>query len=708
MALAAIGLWGASVADAESPLAESDRIPAPTARPAAHDWPLHGRDASEQRFSPLDAINRETVERLGLAWTFELGSKRGIEATPIMVDGVLYVTSTWSVVFALDARDGSLLWRFDPAVDRAKGRDACCDVVNRGVAVSQGRVFVGALDGRLIALDAKSGEKVWETWTVDRTLPYTITGAPRVVKGKVVIGNGGAEFGVRGYVSAYDAETGKRVWRFYTVPASHAGPHEHPELADAAKTWSPDSLWETGLGGTAWDSMAYDRALDLLYVGVGNASVYERERRSPGGGDNLFVASILALRPDTGELVWHYQTTPGDSWDYTATQHMILADLELGGRTRQVLLQAPKNGFFYVLDRATGELLSAENYVPVSWATHVDLETGRPKERAAALWSEGRAVVTPAVQGGHSWHPMSFHPETGLVYLPVQNLAYIFEPDPAFEFQTGSGSFNTAEDLATIMAEVEGHEHMNLAFCEPTELVAWDPRRQRAAWRLPSQAGVPGGTLATGGGLVFQGDGGGFFRAFDAVTGEKRFEADVGTGIMAPPVTYALDGTQYIAVLSGLGGSQGGHNTTLRNQNRGRVLVWALGGKAPVPRALPRPTPTIEAPKLEVSSKQLDRGRARYAKHCLRCHGVGARSSGLYPDLRHASGAVWESWDDIVLQGTRTGGGMASFSDVLDTAASHDIRAYVASRAHASPSLAQQATRWFAENGCVPASWIVD
>ncbi|MDX1650302.1 MAG: PQQ-binding-like beta-propeller repeat protein, partial [Myxococcota bacterium] len=330
-------------------------------------WLAHGRTWSEQRYSPLAAIHEGNVGRLRPAWVVPLGTTRGVEATPIVVDGVLYTTLPWSVVLALDAATGRELWRHDPEVPKAFGRHACCDVVNRGVAVYRGRVYVGTIDGRLVALEAATGEPVWEVQTTDRTKPYTITGAPRVAKGLVFIGNGGAEFGVRGYVSAYDADTGDLRWRFYTVPGPPGTPPEHPEMARAAATWPEDAMWEAGLGGTVWDSMAYDPELDLLYVGVGNASVYDRARRSPGGGDNLFLASILALRPDTGRLVWHYQTVPGENWDYTATQQMILADLEIDGRTRKVLMQAPKNGFFYVLDRATGELLSAEPYVSVHW-----------------------------------------------------------------------------------------------------------------------------------------------------------------------------------------------------------------------------------------------------------------------------------------------------------------------------------------------------
>lgn len=310
-------------------------------------WLSYDRTWAQQRFSPLTQISTENVQQLGLAWSIDLDNSRGLEATPLYHEGVLYTSLSWSRVMAVDADSGEILWSFDPGVDKAKGRSACCDAVNRGVALWQGKVYVGTLDGRLIALDAKTGKPLWTQQTTDDSQPYTITGAPRVLKDLVLIGNGGAEFGVRGYFSAYDAATGALRWRFYTVPANPAdGPQDSPALEAALKTWSDQTRWDLGGGGTAWDSMAYDAELNLLYVGTGNGSPWNREVRSPGGGDNLYLSSILALRPETGELVWHYQTTPGDSWDYTATQQLTLAELEIDGKPRQVIMQAPKNGFF--------------------------------------------------------------------------------------------------------------------------------------------------------------------------------------------------------------------------------------------------------------------------------------------------------------------------------------------------------------------------
>ncbi len=673
---------------------------------AAGDWPLHGLTEREERFSPLAQIRRENVGELGLAWSYAPGTTRGLEATPIVVAGVLYATSSWSVVFALDAATGRELWRYDPEVSRAVGRDACCDVVNRGIAVWRSRVYLGALDGRLIALDAATGRLLWQVQTVDRTRPYTITSAPRVVKGKVILGNSGADFGVRGYVSAYDAQTGELAWRFYTVPASKRGPHEHPELARAAESWPADALFESGLGGTVWDAIAYDAELDLLYVGTGNSSVYDRHLRSPGGGDNLFLSSILALRPDTGRLVWHYQTTPAESWDYTATQQLLLADLELGGRVRKLLMQAPKNGFFYVLDRATGELLSADAYAQVSWAKRIDLATGRPVLRPEADWHLAPATVAPGVMGAHSWHPMAWSPRTGLVYIPSIEIAYRFYPEPDFRFRRGH--FNSAEDFGAMSAAFEGFESAKFATCAPTRLVAWDPVARRKRWEVKRQTPIPAGVLATAGDLVFQGDDAGGLAAYDARNGELVFQSGPGIGIMAAPISYAIGGRQYIAVLAGVGGSAGTHYTAFDHVNQGQLLAFALGGSAALPVLAPRPAGVVEAPELAASAERVSRGRELYARHCMRCHGMGAHSSGLYPDLRFASREVHASWNDIVLGGLRAGGGMASFADVLDAEGAVAIHAYVSARARHEPTALERSAAWAAERACVPASWITD
>ncbi|HYC54130.1 MAG TPA: PQQ-dependent dehydrogenase, methanol/ethanol family [Candidatus Binatia bacterium] len=677
------------------------RIAAADSEPG--QWLAHGRTFAEQRYSPLAKIDKATVAGLELAWTYDAGTTRGNETTPLVIDGVLYATGAWSKVYALDAATGNPLWTYDPRVPGAKARDACCDVVNRGLAAWKGRLYLGALDGRLICLDAATGKMIWEVQTTDTARPYTITGAPRVVKDKVIIGNGGAEFGVRGYFSAYDADTGAMLWRFYTVPASKNGPFEHPELEVAARSWSDTSLWDSGLGGTVWDSMSYDAELDLLYVGVGNASIYNREQRSPGGGDNLFVASILAVDPDDGRMAWYYQTTPGEAWDYTATQHMILADIAIGGAARKVLLQAPKNGFFYVLDRKTGELISAAPYIDISWATGIDMKTGRPIERAEAGWDKGRSLVTPGIPGGHNWHPMAYSRQSGLVYIPTFESVYAYLPDAKYKYALGN--FNTAEDLPSVSAEVEGFEEL-ARYNVGTHLTAWDPVTNSQAWRVDHGHGIPAGVLATAGGLVFQGRTSGMFAAYDAASGDLLWEREAGTGIMAPPVTYEAGGEQYVAVMTGLGGSAGGHYTRVPAPNTGRIVAYKIGGSAALPASAPAPERTITAPVVEASAEQIDRGRALYSMHCARCHGVGTISSGLYPDLRFSAAEIYTVWNAIVLGGVFSGKGMASFADVLSEQDAHDIRAYVASRARHEPGWLEWIAASLAGKLHVPSRWL--
>lgn len=667
------------------------------------DWPLHGRTHDEQRFSPLTDINVDTIGRLGLAWQFATGNTRGMEATPIVIDGVMYISTAWSRVMALNAVTGELIWQYDPMVPGEKGRDACCDVVNRGVAVSGEQVFLGALDGRLIALNRHSGQVNWSVQTTDTDKPYTITGAPRVVKGKVIIGNGGAEFGVRGYFGAYDAATGKQLWRFYTVPSEdEAEDEQQPSLQIARRTWSPESMWETGLGGTVWDSFAYDPELDLLYVGVGNASQYNRATRSPGGGDNLFVSSILAVDPDDGRLAWHYQTTPADAWDYTATQHMILAEIDHLGERRKVIMQAPKNGFFYVLDRATGELLSARNYVPTNWASHVDLESGRPVETDVADWSTEQRMITPAIFGGHNWHPMSFSPDTGYVYIPTIHNVYPLQADADYEYNPNT--FNTGEDYAALVREMPPFQPR---FCSPTRLTAWDPIGQTVAWEVPFSSAVPAGILATAGGLVFQGTTDGELVAYEAASGDRVWGQKTNVGIMAPPVSYRVNGEQYVAVVAGIGGAQGTHGAMLENRNTGHVFAFKLGGAATPPAPEVRPT-AVNVDESLLDEATIEHGRDLYAVHCLRCHGAGARSSGVFPDLRHSSAEVHQIWPQIVLDGVFAARGMASFAESLDKADVQAVHSYVISEALRSQTFTGRMMQRLGDAVCIPASWLAD
>jgi PQQ-dependent dehydrogenase (methanol/ethanol family) len=642
-------------------------------------WLSHGRTYAEQRHSPLDQIDASNVDQLGLAWSFDLMSNRGVESTPLVADGTMYVTAPWSLLYALDARTGKRLWTYDPGVPRDLARDICCGVVNRGAALYGDKVFLGTLDGRLIALARATGEVVWSVDTREPGWPYSITGAPRVVEGRVVIGNAGADLGARGYVSAYDAETGELDWRTYTVPGDPALGFESAAMERAAETWNGE-WWKAGGGGTVWDALAYDPELRLLYVGTGNGTPHARWLRSPGGGDNLYLSSILALRPETGELVWHYQTTPGDTWDYTATQHILLADLEIDGRSRKVLMQAPKNGFFFVIDRETGEFISAEAFAAVTWASHVD-DQGRPVETDTDF-REVAKFVRPSPYGAHSWPPMSFHPETGLVYLPVRDMGSIFKMNPDWDYRPGT--WNTGMDMAVFEGFGSDADYERWE----AYLLAWDPVAQKEVWRVPHITAFNGGTLSTGRDLLFEGSADGRFVAYRATTGERLWESPVGTGVMAAPITYEVDGEQYVAVAAGWGASfaMSGGEAALKAKVRGgaRVLAWKLDGNAPIPPGRPPLGPVPEpAYELESTAAERRRGMLLYQEHCGVCHGPGAIGGGSgVPDLRYASASTHETFSRILLEGLREPGGMPRFDDFLDPADVRAIQAWILEQAH--------------------------
>jgi len=675
------------------------------------DWHSHGRDAFEQRFSPLQQINTATVKNLGLAFALPTESTRGLEATPLYESGVLYFSLDWSRVWAVDVRSQKVLWKYDPKVPGVFGRKACCDVVNRGVALDGDRVFVGTLDGFLIALDKATGNEIWRVKTTPESGVYAITGAPRITKGKVIIGNGGAEFGVRGYVSAYDATTGALAWRFYTVPDGRNAQQETPALEKALSTWSKDSNWESGGGGTVWDSMAYDPELDLLYVGVGNGAPWQRDIRSPGRGDNLYLSSILALRPDTGELVWHYQTTPADSWDYTATQHIMLADMAWNGKPRKLLMQAPKNGFYYVLDRATGELLGAKNYVEVNWASGVDLKTGRPVETGKADWQHDLRIVKPANVGGHNWQPMALNPQQGLVYIPAIDNVQGFMPEPAYKFQPNAWNVTLDMEALTDMAL----DIPMLPMCSQGKLIAWDVAQQKSRWEINHPGIWNGGVLATAGNLVFQGTQDGLFRAYDATSGTMLWEYKTDIGVIAAPISFEMDNTQYIALLVGYGGA--GPLLALDYDklgamdyvNDGRLLVFKLGGDAaplPVKKRAALKMPADGVVSIKKSEQQYRAGAKKYMRYCAGCHGVRGKSGGLVPDLRAASFETHQQWDAILLGGLRHEKGMAGFGDLLSLEDSHAIEAYIIEEALLQQTPLQQAGNWVKHRTCLPY-WLV-
>ncbi len=652
------------------------------------DWLSVGRTYDEQRFSPLTKVDTKSIGQLGLAWYHEFDTDRGQEATPVIVDGVMYTTTAWSKVFAFDAKTGAEKWSYDPKVDGSKGYDACCDVVNRGVAVWKGKIYFGTLDGRLIALDAATGKPVWSTQTTDNSQPYTITGAPRIIKDKVMIGNGGAEYGVRGYLSAYDAATGKMVWRFYTTPNKDGKPDGAASdkiMAEKGNaTWFGNGWKETGGGGTVWDSMAYDPDLDILYAGVGNGSPWNRIMRSDDKGDNIFLSSVLALKPDTGEYVWHYQTTPGESWDYTATQHIILADLTIDGAPRKVLMQAPKNGFFYVLDRATGALISAKNFVPVTWATGIDPKTGRPIENPAARYQKAPALQFPGPLGAHNWHPMSFNPKEGLVYIPAQLDPFAYTNLPGYKHK--QGGWNLGLDFLANAFPDDKAQLKGLKAMFRGQLIAWDPVTQKARWTVEHPYFWNAGILSTAGGLVFQGDGEGQLVAYDAANGTKLWSYKTENGIVAAPSTYEIDGEQYVAVMVGYGGgAPTSASAVLRDRPRlpGRLMVFKLGGKT---EAKPYDIPTITNLDLKgvTSTGDAKLGFALFHNNCQVCHGPSVSGSFL-PDLKKSQMLLTaDNWKSVVIDGAKKANGMASFARFMSPKDAEDVRAYVLSEARKS------------------------
>ncbi len=649
------------------------------------NWLAHGRTYAEQRFSPLDDISTENVADLSLAFVVDLDTNRGQEATPIVVDGVMYFSTAWSKVMAVDAASGDLIWSYDPRVDGAKGAHACCDVVNRGVAVWEGKVFVGTIDGRLIALNASNGEELWDVVTVDQEQPYTITSAPRVVRGKVIIGNSGAELGVRGYVTAYEANSGDLAWRFYTVPGN---PADGPDGAasDAVfeefgtDTWA-GQWWEMGGGGTVWDSIVYDADFDQLLIGVGNGSPWNHRARSAGEGDNLFLTSIVALNPDTGEYKWHYQQNPGETWDFTATQQMTLTELEIDGEARKVILQAPKNGFFYVIDRSDGSLISAEPYTEQNWAERIDLETGRPIEIPESRYEDAPYFVMPSGIGAHAWHPMSYSPDTGLVYLPAMQVPSAYLDDT--NYTRNIGRWNTGVIFLTppeglVPGVTPEARRAYVSSITNGTLVAWDPVAQEARWTVERDWPWNGGTLATGGNLVFQGTPDGVFHAYAADTGEEVWSFTSERGIMAGPISYRVNGEQYVAVLAGYGGSMGMATQAdwmRRPPPNGQLLVFKIGGTAqlePLPPHEPAPYVTSDE---AFTAEQIAEGQAQYFNFCVICH-----NGPVNPNLmRSPVTANAEAWSAVVNDGILSDRGMISFSPWIDIEQAEAIRAYVLS-----------------------------
>ena len=663
------------------------------------NWLSYGRTYDEQRHSPLTAINDKNVGRLGLQWSADMDTARGQEATPIVVDGVLYISTAWSMVKAFDAATGTPLWSYDPQVPREKLVDVCCDAVNRGVAVYKGKVFVGTLDGRVVALDAATGKVVWDTPSIPEGSHMAITGAPRIVKGKVLIGAAGAEYFTRGYLAAFDAETGKEAWRFYTVPGDPSLPFEGKHLEAAAKTWSGE-YWKFGGGGTVWDSITYDPETDLVYFGTANAEPWNPAIRNSTAGDNLYTASIVAIRPDTGEYVWHYQETPEDRWDFDSNQQIIAANIVIAGKMRRVVLHAPKNGFFYVLDARTGKFISGTAFAKVNWASGLDPVSGRPQVNPEAKYDiTGEAFISyPGATGAHTWHPMSYSPKTGLVYIPTAEAAMVYAP-VSKDWTPGEVGMQLGVDLNVGAMPADTEERESWLKKTTGALVAWDPVARSARWTVQYPGPANGGTLSTAGNLVFQGTAGAEFRAYTADTGKQLWSFATQTGVLAGPATYSVNGKQYVAVLAGWGALWDLSVGILapksgRVPNVSRLLVFALDGKAELPPLTPHSLAVLDPPPVTGEPGQIADGAHSFNNSCSICHGDAAVAGVLVPDLRHSATLNNpQLWQHIVHDGIFKERGMVAWSANMTPEEIENIRHYVIKRANEDRALEIQAAK---------------
>ena len=666
-------------------------------------WLTPGRDANGTFYSPLKDINAGNVAKLGFAWDYHLGTNRGQQSTPLVIDGVMYASSNFGRVYALDAARGKELWTYDPHIDGQWARYACCDAVNRGAAAFEERLYVGALDGWLHALDARTGRLVWKVDTLigrGERKPYTVTGAPLLAGDLIIVGNGGADFaGARGYVSAYDLKSGELRWRFFTVPRNPAeGPQDQPHLEAALKTWDPRHRWDAGGGGNVWDGMAYDPALKLVYIGTANAAPYNMHLGGRHGGDELFAASIIAIHADDGSMAWYYQTTPGDRWDYDSTQKLVLADLELHGRLRRVVMQAAKNGFYYVLDRASGELLSAHNFAFVSWTRGIDATTGRPVVDPSASYDHGPALLFPSEAGAHSWQPMAYDAERRITFIPAIESGNVIVEASARRAGLVEGQFTTPAFPPEVYDPKAMHSlygtlppltqlarGMKTNTASRGFLRAWSVPEHRVVWEAQTATSWDGGVLATAGGLVFQGDANGNLNAYSSDTGERLASVAMGSSMMAAPMTYRAGGTQYIAIVAGYGGGAvitgwplDPASAAYRYGNEGRIIVLKVGGPPPPLPALRTDPPLPEPPARPADAKQIAAGEVLYNRFCSRCHVMGR---GNLPDLRRMQPGTHAIFNSIVLRGAYVPKGMARFDDVLSAGDAEAIHAYLIDQA---------------------------
>lgn len=646
------------------------------------NWPAYGRTHAERHDSPLTEINDRTISRFGLSSTTDLADVPGAATVPLAVDGIVYLAIGPSIVHAVDAASGKLLWQYDPHVYKVAGRKMRSAWGTRGLAYWKGRLYVGTYDGRLIAIDAKTGREAWSTQTTQPDDENYITGAPRTFRGLVLIGNGGADSGnSRGYVTAYDAATGEQKWRFHIVPGNPADGFENDAMKMAARTWT-GQWWKFGGGGNAWNAMTYDAEQNLVYIGTGNGAPWNRKVRSPGGGDNLFLASIVALDADTGEYRWHYQVNPGESWDYNAAMDIELATLEIDGKPRKVLMTAPKNGFFYVIDRTDGKLISAEKFARVTWASHVDLRTGRPVESPGVRYENGPAQFYPSMFGAHGWMPMSYNRKAGLVFIPKSEMAGYLSDSTVDQknWKPGPSVIGTATDDPPGTPAPE-----NLG---SSSLIAWNPVSKRTVWEVKTPAVWNGGTMTTDGNLVFQGQVDGNFVAYAADSGKKLWNYDTGLAIGGAPITFMAKGKQYVAVVVGYGissnsfmGKAAGDFGWNARQIKHRLFLFTLDGNAPRPSSqrTERP-PLLDDPDMELDPRLVAAGSRLYFHNCTACHGTGAVASGYAPDLRSSPVRLdKDTFDGVVHGGMLLERGMPKFEELTERDRLA-IRQYVTSR----------------------------
>jgi quinohemoprotein ethanol dehydrogenase len=637
------------------------------------EWTRNGGNPDEQRYSKLNQVTVDNVGKLGLAWFAEIAERGGYQSTPLVIDGIMYMTAPWSSLYAFDARSGKQLWKIDPQAPREiAATSICCNISNRGAAYADGKIIWGTIDGRLMAVNAKTGKKVWEARVADPNLHYSITGAPRIGDGLVFIGVGGAEFYTRGFLVAYDVKTGKPVWKFYTVPGD---PSKGPdgEASDnvmpmAAKTWN-GKWWEKGGGGSTWDGIVYDPKSDLVIFGTGNGLPWPANIRSPGGGDNLFTSSIVAVHAKTGKYKWHYQATPMDGFDFDNTAPLTLADIKVDGQSKHVVMQAPKNGVFYVIEAATGKVVSADPYVPkINWALGFDhANNWAPILNPEANYGKTGKGFWVLPSQAHVWYPQSFNPQTGLIY---------------FSARRGVGSFYAQEGgriLGNQMVDIaQGHapEGKRPEVENPgAYLLAWDPVARKVAWEQREGSGSAG-TLTTAGNLVFQGIPGKKFAAFRADTGEKVWATDAQGNVVPGPVTYSIDGVQYFAVISSA--STGFAAAAGKN----RLLVYKLNGDVQLPPAPPEAPQVLNPPRDFGDAAMHARGQDLYQRNCTGCHEGGRIFSG-FPDLNYTVALnAPDLFKSIVVDGALAENGMISFKNSLNVDDAEAIRSFLTARAN--------------------------